>query len=644
MMDMKDRHTPKGLRPHLFSHPLQTDVSDAEWDSVLANLDSPQSAPVDAADGALLRERPPKIPRSAIDDAFREELERYNRKEGIYSPALGDPLPRFVQICGVWGLLDSGLPQPAAGSLASGPDANPCTCFEDLLARERPLSDREIEELLAHEESCTSGRHDRESLERDLGLSEGALHQGSPEHGLLSQKERLNRLRSYVKIVIEEEQLEETSALSEAEPLKSRRTLSEELDRLMSSISLKPAKASGRRSPSLSSSRKGQRGSLAMPLDFPVRAERSSLALAPLTEPPAAPAPVRAFTGRELASLSPIRGLFRQQGSVTWLSGMFRLDRSFTEANGYPPTCVVILWRLSPHWGPFLSFPAEEMVFLPLDGAIEWHDGATDRSIRLGGEGGKSLLWTASGDFGLSRERPALLPPFRARQAGNREAVGLAILYSSSGLRFETARDGRQIRFKTEEWPEEKIREERPRLRKVLGALADMHPFTDHIPADALELDALMSNAQAIRGDRHDPARRAGQFLDRDLPRWSSLKGIDTNLQVRLAKFYAGSARSEREILMAEHAGMEIIVPLLGGVELFCSDLNFLRGSRLEKTTWLLGDFEPDQRIRATASSAAALGEKFPGLLLLHSRYPHALQGLGTRSSICLHVRCLSQR
>lgn len=659
-MNTKDPNTPKELGGHFFPHSvdipleMQPAFSESEVDGALTSLSRASGrahrdidlAPAEDRKALPVKRSGPS--RSTIEDAFSQELERYIRKEGIYSPALDqvvgkepsvqdrwNPLRRFIQICGSWGLLEpvpqapravreeaSGLPY------FSGDPAEECARFEELLQKEAPLTDFEIDEILAYEDTCAA-----DTIEKELGLPSDAFVQGFSEHGLLSAAERLKRLRSYIKIVIQEEESDAVPEDDQDEIETERRTGH-------------PAQAFRLNDGNVHYFRSPIGFGLEQPSATAMHLKQSPLAFAPLTHSEVtAPPPFKVLTGCDLAGLSPIRGLFRQEGSVTWLNGgMFRLDQGFAEEDGSLPTCTTFLWRLFPHCDTFISLPAEEMVLFVLEGEIDWEDACSGKTIRLGARESKNFLWTSSGTLGSSRQRQSLLPPFRARQVGNQEAVAVAVVYSSSGLRFDTARDGRQIQFRTREWDEDHIRRERPWLARALGATASLQPFTDRIPWDLFELEALLSNAQSLRGDRHDPARRAGQFQDRDLPGWSRLKGVDANLQVRIAKFHSPLSRPRRGLLLTEHAGLELILPLFGKVEFFGVLPEQIRGSRLERSVWSLKDFEPDQCVWATASSAEASKTKFPDLLLLRSRYPHALQGVSSQDSMCIHIRCLSQR
>ena len=71
-----------------------------------------------------------------------------------------------------------------------------CVAYENLV-RElagRPPTDEDFEALTAHEESCPSGRHSQEGVERALGLPRGALRDGSPAHGLRPAREIVDEL------------------------------------------------------------------------------------------------------------------------------------------------------------------------------------------------------------------------------------------------------------------------------------------------------------------------------------------------------------------------------------------------------------------------------------------------------------------
>lgn len=71
-----------------------------------------------------------------------------------------------------------------------------CERYEQLIeaARNRELTDEEGIECLEHEDNCPTGKHkcSLARLEEELGVPEGVLTHGSPEHGIPSLEEGRN--------------------------------------------------------------------------------------------------------------------------------------------------------------------------------------------------------------------------------------------------------------------------------------------------------------------------------------------------------------------------------------------------------------------------------------------------------------------
>ncbi len=469
------------------------------------------------------------------------------------------------------------------------------------MGRKAPLGESELTELLAHPASCRTGRHSDAALEAELGLDPGGLVNGSPAHGLLSERQRLNELRSYFHWMTQEETPEPARTGRRVPP-------------------------SGRAPTVVAGDSSQELGRFSAPT-FPTGARGAN---------PAATLPVKALAGHELACLSPIRGLLRQRGDAIWLPGMFRLDFDFADGRPGDPTSMVLLWRFSPHWESFPALPAAEMVLFLISGSLEWQEVDSGASHRLSAGRQHNLLWVAAGGIKDRCLLGLLLRPFRVRQTSHQDAVALAVLYSPAGLPCETGSRG-QVSFRAS-----------GSLRTLpAGPDAPFLPgllHADRVPRGRRELADLLSNAASVRGDCHDPARQAGQLLDRDLPGWSRPWLIDSLLQVRLARFSASAPRSEQHIVLAGHAGLEVVVPLCGSVEVVCGDPRDLCGPCLERGSWALGDFAPDRRIHSAAASAGAPPTALPGVLLLRSRYPHAFRASRGRAAFCLHLRCLTPR
>ena len=75
-------------------------------------------------------------------------------------------------------------------------DPHSCSSYERLVAELdlREPTPEDFDFLVEHEEHCPNGTHTEAGVEKALGLPDGALRNGSPEHGLLPPRVLVERL------------------------------------------------------------------------------------------------------------------------------------------------------------------------------------------------------------------------------------------------------------------------------------------------------------------------------------------------------------------------------------------------------------------------------------------------------------------
>jgi hypothetical protein len=423
-----------------------------------------------------------------------------------------------------------------------------CQYFEELLQRVDELSDDEMEVLLFHEDFCPSQRHTPAALEADLGLPPGALTHGSAEHGLASQEERHTWMRGILAI----------------EPYLS----SPEFERDFGPAALQEEAAGAQDDEQLS-------------------------------ESPSRPCGVRIVTGSQMAHWTSLpHGEGRQDGLVL----LTRLDGGLAAEFVRPPSCMVALWRFVPYWKSFISLACEKMSFFLLNGEVEWEDAFSHKTLRLSmGGSANNFVSSCSPSVAARSAPPGHLPPFRARQVGHGQAVGLAVFYASNGLRFTTAPNGRSICFDVQEWTADRLEGDMEKLRK---SAALRPPVVSRIPRSEAEL------ARSV------------------LPLYE-----DHPFDIRLVRYDPGGKPATPSAAGA--STLEVLVPLVGSVDLFWVEASPVRDISPGKPESL----EPVVRLHEQARSASASNEGYPDVALLRGPAPISVRSLGDDGAVCLSVR-----
>ncbi len=338
----------------------------------------------------------------------------------------------------------------------------------------------------------------------------------------------------------------------------------------------------------------------------------------------------RLVSGAEIAALEDSMTARTTSGT---LGALIHLDLPVAAARHERPGCVAALWRFTPQWGPYLSLPMEQLGFFLLDGEVEWEDAASRKTLHLSVLGGTNFVCTTAACSPAAALRSKGLSPFRVRQLGNGPAVGLAVFFAPRGLppRFFDTQDGICLPALAR-----KERPPRPRAGKEAGAWLQQ----ERLPCDDRELPEFVREHLATFDGREGHSEQAGWAGEVPIFNQPAAAAAGCGLRSRL--LYGGPSGGEPHMLTGEEGGLQVIVPLVGCVELVQLDPSCaVHGSLQEMQP--RSDLAGQTRARShplRAASAPASGQKFPDVVLLPGGVPHLVNMVGGAESACLHIGC----
>jgi hypothetical protein len=344
---------------------------------------------------------------------------------------------------------------------------------------------------------------------------------------------------------------------------------------------------------------------------------------------------LRVVSGQELMSyLDSHKGLHAVGDSVRLdLVGMFNTEHDGQHQGDVLPTCTVLLWKMPPKQR-FDSFPLDEMVVYMLRGNVKWqYFDARPITLSSGPGAHRRLRIRAA-----ANESPTKgLPPFSIETVGDEPAIGLAVLYSRTGVRLQPV-NSRQVELQTTLWSEDNISQYWEAVRLGYREGTSSLLSVDAVPATLKELEQYIEDHQPVgrmRDDVHDEARRAGQIFDADLDTWDDeLAGV---LETRIVKFHAAiPPMKEEDLWMGRHEGKEIFVPLRGAFKYVAVEP---LPSEVEGRSRQCGKFKENRRKRGFVMSTDYSNLPLSDVLLLDSSNWHGFSGLGG-DAYCLHIRC----